>query len=168
VYGGGARLFFKIHRLNVTTHLRPHVDFIFPLPLAARVETISSPLWVAIFLADSSAMTDHCVASPLQKLVVNIRDCSLDLRLTKWSKTSFSWPRIVPLPPHAVQDELSIGCLLPVAANPVTVYFARLTDLAGSRAERFAGNRPEITLPVKTVRQFYPKREWDWVQFPTQ
>ena len=150
-YRGGAEYFYRL-----TTHLGPHLDFVFP-PSGLAGSSGQYTLY-GRNLPDGIPSKLSINGEQLEELQVSI-PLPTGEESQKLSLEGHVSPQGVPLDSYEYRLNTS---------NPVTVYFADAATIAEAEPNNDAQTVQTVTAPCEVVGRFFPARDIDWIQFTAQ
>jgi hypothetical protein len=155
VYGGGSDYFYRLAASSA-----PHVDFIFP-PSGPAGSTQQYTLYGRNLPGSKLAEGQTINGVPLEKLPVNIT-----LPADETARSHLVLSTASPLA-RAWQDGIEYRLSTPSGpANPVSVYFAKAPAIVMEQEpNNEARLAQKIAVPCEFAGQFYPQRDFDWIEF---
>lgn len=154
VYAGGSDYFYRL-----SVHSRPHVDFVFP-PSGLPGSNEKYTLYGRNLPGGKPAQNVAMGQVPLDQVTVNI-----PLPNDPTARHSLPVAAAVPLRCAFLDGTLFQWSTPQGSADPVTVYFAQAPLVSEQEPNDQGESAQKITIPCEYVGQFYPERDFDWVQF---
>jgi len=154
IYAGGSEYFYRL-----SVHSRPHVDFVFP-PSGLPGSNEKYTLYGRNLPGGKPAQGVTMGQVPLDQVTVNI-----PLPNDPTARHSLPLAATVPLRSACLDGTLFQWQSPQGVADPVTVYFAQAPVVVEQEPNDRDESAQQITVPCEYVGQFYPERDFDWVQF---
>jgi hypothetical protein len=155
VYGGGSDYFYRL-----TASAAPFVDFVFP-PSGLAGSTGQYTLYGRNLPGGQPADGLTIGRARLEKVTVEI-----PLPGDEAAKSGLALAGLSPLA-RAWQDGIEFRLPTPAGpANPVSLYYAAAPKvLVEQEPNNNAKSAQKIAVPCEVAGQFYPERDFDWVEF---
>jgi hypothetical protein len=154
IYGGGAEHFYRLSAVATA-----YVDFVFP-PSAVPGSTGQFTVYGRNLPGGQPADGLKLQGVPLQKLAVTIQAPGDDVARSQLPLNGAARPR------QAWQSGFEYRLSTPEGpSNPVVIYFAKAPVVAEVEPNNEPAKAQTVTIPCEYVGQFYPQRDYDWLQF---
>lgn len=154
IYGGGPDYFYRL-----SAKATAYIDFVFP-PSAVPGSSGQFTLYGRNLPGGEAVEGVTLAGVPLQKLLVTIAAPGDDAARAKLPLAGTALPR------QAWQSGFEYRLETPQGpSNPVVIYFAKSPVVAEVEPNNEAAKAQTVTVPCEFVGQFYPQRDFDWLQF---